>query len=53
MLRWLVVLFVLAVISGVLGFTSIFGNSVGLARTLFVIYVGLAALTLAVGAARR
>ena len=53
MLRWLTVLFVLAVITGLLGFTSLFGNTVGLARNLFVIYVGLAMLTLTVSVLRR
>ncbi len=53
MLRWLTALFVLASIAFVLGFTPLLGNPVGMARTLFVIYVGLAAVTLAVGVLRR
>ena len=53
MLRWLTVLFVLAVVTGLLGFTSLFGNTVGLARTLFPIYVGLAVVSLTIGVLRR
>ncbi len=53
MLRWLTVLFVLASIAFVLGFTTMFGNPVGMARTLFGIYCGLAAVTLAIGVLRR
>ncbi len=53
MRRWLTVLAVLAAITFVLGFTHVFGNPAGTARTLFAIYVGLAAVTLAFGALRR
>jgi uncharacterized membrane protein YtjA (UPF0391 family) len=53
MLRWLTVLFVLAMITFVLGFTTLFGNPVGMARTLFKIYCSLAGVTLAVGILRR
>jgi uncharacterized membrane protein YtjA (UPF0391 family) len=53
MLRWLVVLLVLSFITFLLGFTTLFGNTLGLARMLFPIYAGLAILTLVIGIVRR
>jgi uncharacterized membrane protein YtjA (UPF0391 family) len=51
--RWLTVLFVLAAITFVLGFTHAVGSPAGMARTLFCVYCGLAAVTLAAALLRR
>ncbi len=53
MMRWLMALLVLGTIAFVFGFTNIFGDSMGMARTLFFVYAGFGAATLVVGIIRR
>jgi uncharacterized membrane protein YtjA (UPF0391 family) len=42
MLRWAVVFFVVAIVAGLLGFTSIAGSSMQIAKILFFIFIILA-----------
>ena len=46
MLNWTFTFFILAVISGILGFTSLAGSAVGVSQTLFALFVGLMIVSL-------
>jgi uncharacterized membrane protein YtjA (UPF0391 family) len=48
MLRWILIFFVFAIIAGALGFTGIAGASIGIAQTLFYIFIILFVLSLIV-----
>ena len=52
MLSWALAFFILAVIAGVLGFGGIAGASVGIAKTLFFIFLILLVISTVVGALR-
>lgn len=41
MLRWALIFLVVALVAGVLGFTSVFGASLAIAKILFYIFVVL------------
>ncbi len=45
MLHYAIVFLVIALIAGVLGFTSIFGAAYGIAKILFVVFLILAVLS--------
>lgn len=45
MLHYAVVFFVIAIIAGLLGFTSIFGAAYGIAKILFIVFLILAVLS--------
>ncbi len=45
MLHYAVVFLVIAIIAGVLGFTSIFGAAIGIAKILFFVFLILAVLS--------
>lgn len=49
MLRWSLIFLVIGLIAGLLGFTGVAGTSVGIAKVLFTIFLGLFALFLLVG----
>jgi len=55
MLRWALIFLVIGLIAGVLGFTSIAGASIAIAKTLFFIFmvIFLVLLVLGLTAARR
>jgi uncharacterized membrane protein YtjA (UPF0391 family) len=53
MLYWIVLLLVLALIAGVLGFTGVMHAAVGVAQILFAIFVILLIVSLIFGAVRR
>ena len=46
MLRWALIFLVVALILGVLGFTSIAGAAIGIAKLLFYIFVALFLISL-------
>lgn len=52
MLGWIVLLVVLAVAAGILGFGGVMHAAVGIAQTLFAVFVILLVLVLIVGAVR-
>ena len=52
MLRWILIFFVFAIISGALGFTGIAGASIAIAQTLFYIFLVLFVLAVAFHLAR-
>ena len=39
MLRWSILFFVIAIIAGIFGFTSIAGSALGIAQILFVLFL--------------
>ena len=49
MLRWAVTFFVIAIIAAVLGFTSIAGSAVEIAKVLFFIFLVLAVVSFIFG----
>ena len=55
MLRWAVIFLVIGLIAGLLGFTSVAGASIAIAKTLFFIFmvIFLVLLVLGLTAARR
>ena len=48
MLSWILTFLVIAIIAGALGFTGIAGTSIGIAQTLFYIFMVLFVLSLIV-----
>lgn len=52
MLAWIIILTVLALTAGVLGFSSIIGGAAMLAQILFVIFLILLVISLVQGALR-
>jgi uncharacterized membrane protein YtjA (UPF0391 family) len=53
MLNWALVFLVVALIAGVLGFTTIAGAAIGIAKILFLIFLVLFVVSLVMGLARR
>jgi len=53
MLYWAAVFLVIALVAGVLGFTSVFGAAMGIAKILFFVFVVLFLLSLVFGGIRR
>ena len=49
MLRWALIFLVIGLIAGVLGFTSVAGASIAIAKTLFVIFMVIFLLLLIAG----
>jgi uncharacterized membrane protein YtjA (UPF0391 family) len=49
MLKWSLIFFIFALIAGLLGFTSIAGASMGIAKILFVLFLILFIVTLVLG----
>ncbi|MFA4992725.1 MAG: DUF1328 domain-containing protein [Candidatus Omnitrophota bacterium] len=49
MLRWAVTFFIIAIIAAVLGFTSIAGSAVEIAKVLFFIFLVLAVVSFIFG----
>ena len=49
MLNWAITFFVVAIIAAVLGFTSIAGPAIGIAKILFLVFLVLAAVSLIFG----
>jgi uncharacterized membrane protein YtjA (UPF0391 family) len=49
MLKWSIIFLVIALISGLLGFSNIAGASVGFAKILFILFVILFILSLIFG----
>jgi uncharacterized membrane protein YtjA (UPF0391 family) len=49
MLNWTVTFFVIAIIAAVLGFTSIAGSAIGIAKILFFIFLVLAVISFLFG----
>ena len=49
MLNWAATFFVIAIVAAVLGFTNIAGSAIDIAKILFVVFLILAALSLALG----
>lgn len=45
MLHYAVIFFVVAIIAGLLGFTTIFGAAYGIAKILFIVFLILAVLS--------
>ncbi|HWK74530.1 MAG TPA: DUF1328 domain-containing protein [Povalibacter sp.] len=52
MLSWALTFFVVAIIAAVLGFTSIAGAAVGIAKILFFVFLVLTLIALVAGAFR-
>lgn len=53
MLHWAATFFVIAIIAALLGFTSIAGSAVEIAKILFFVFLVLAAVTLIFGRSRK
>ncbi|MDB5432649.1 MAG: hypothetical protein JWP35_3765 [Caulobacter sp.] len=53
MLRWALIFLVVALLAGVLGFTSIVGPAIGIAKLLFYVFVVLFLVSLVMHLARR
>ena len=53
MLHWAVTFFIIAIIAAMLGFTSIAGSAVEIAKILFFVFLVLAAVTLVFGRVRK
>jgi len=49
MLNWAVTFFIIAIIAAVLGFTSIAGSAVEIAKILFIVFLVLAFVSLLFG----
>jgi uncharacterized membrane protein YtjA (UPF0391 family) len=49
MLRWCLVFFIFGLIAAVLGFTSLAGAAIGIAKFLFFVFAALFIITLLVG----
>ena len=52
MLQWILIFLVLAILAGALGFTGVAGASMGIAQTLFYIFLILFVVSLIVHLAR-
>ena len=52
MLNWAATFFVIAIIAAVLGFTSIAGSAIDIAKILFVVFLVLAVFSFIFGRAR-
>ena len=52
MLNWAATFFVIAIIAAVLGFTSIAGSAIDIAKILFVVFLILAVLSFIFGRTR-
>jgi len=48
MLRWILTFLVIAIVAGALGFTGVAGTSMGIAQTLFYIFLVLFVISLIV-----
>ncbi len=46
MLSWTFTFFILAVIAGILGFTTLAGSAAGISQTLFALFLGLLIVSL-------
>lgn len=53
MLNWAVTFFVIAIIAALLGFTSIAGSAVEIAKILFFVFLIMAVVTLVYGKVRK
>ncbi len=53
MLNWAVTFFVIAIIAALLGFTTIAGSAVEIAKVLFFVFLVLAVLTFLFGRSRK
>jgi uncharacterized membrane protein YtjA (UPF0391 family) len=53
MLSWALTFLVLGLIAALLGFTSIAGASIGIAKILFFVFIAIFAVMLLMGASRR
>ncbi len=49
MLNWAVTFFIIAIIAAVLGFTSIAGSAIDIAKILFFVFLVLAAVSFILG----
>ena len=49
MLNWTVTFFIVAIVAALLGFTSIAGSAIEIAKILFVIFLVLAVVSLILG----
>jgi uncharacterized membrane protein YtjA (UPF0391 family) len=53
MLRWALIALIVALVAAVLGFTTIAGAAIAVARILFYIFVAIFVITLIIGLMRR
>ncbi|MGI9013612.1 MAG: DUF1328 domain-containing protein [Phycisphaerales bacterium] len=53
MLYWSIVFLVIAIIAGLLGFTSIMGTSMGIAKILFFVFLVVFIITLIMNFAKK
>ena len=53
MLSWALTFLVLGLIAALLGFTSIAGASIGIAKILFLVFIAIFAVMMLMGASRR
>lgn len=51
MLKWSVIFLIIAIIAGLLGFTSIAGTSIAIAKILFFVFLIIFVVTLIAGSA--
>ncbi len=51
MLKWSVIFLVIAIIAGLLGFTTIAGTSITIAKVLFFVFLVIFIITLLIGGA--
>ena len=49
MLRWSFIFLIIGLIAGLLGFTGVAGTAVGIAKTLFVLFLALFGVCLLIG----
>jgi uncharacterized membrane protein YtjA (UPF0391 family) len=52
MLNWAVTFFIIAIVAAVLGFTSIAGSAIEIAKILFVVFLVLAVISFILGRSR-
>ena len=52
MLNWAATFFIIAIVAAVLGFTSIAGSAIDIAKILFVVFLILAVVSLIFGSSR-
>ncbi|QQR50510.1 DUF1328 domain-containing protein [Candidatus Nomurabacteria bacterium] len=51
MLKWSVIFLIIAIIAGLLGFTTIAGTSIAIAKILFFVFLVIFIITLLIGGA--
>jgi uncharacterized membrane protein YtjA (UPF0391 family) len=51
MLKWSVIFLIIAIIAGLLGFTTIAGTSIAIAKVLFFVFLVIFIITLLIGGA--